>query len=148
MPTAPHGSLRVVLDTNVLISAFHFPAGTLSGLWQPLAEGRFRLILSPAIVIELTEKLRGKFGWEEHELRRMLRTLVRKAEIVRPSAVVEAVPGDADDNEIVACAVDGKADVIVSGDRHLLKLREYQGIPIVRPMDFLRMVGGGRSPLP
>jgi uncharacterized protein len=144
MPTAPHGSLRIVLDTNVLISALHFPEGTLSGLWQPLYEERFRLVLSPAIIDELAEKLRGKFGWEEHELQRLLRVLVRKAEIVRPTVVPEAVPGDTDDNEIVACAVDGKADVIVSGDRHLLKLREYQGIPIVRPMDFLRMVGGGR----
>jgi predicted nucleic acid-binding protein len=63
---------------------------------------------------------------------------------VRPSFVPEAVPGDADDNEIVACAVLGSADVIVSGDRHLLTLRQYQGIPIVRPMDFLRMVGGGK----
>jgi putative PIN family toxin of toxin-antitoxin system len=113
-------------------------------LWEPLYDERFRLILSPAIVIELTEKLRGKFGWEEHELQRLLRVLVRKAEIVRPTVVPEAVSGDTDDNEIVACAVDGKADVIVSGDRHLLLLREYQGIPIVRPMDFLRMVGGLR----
>jgi len=144
MRGAAHGRLRVVLDTNVLISALHFPDGTLSGLWEPLYDERFRLILSPAIVIELTEKLRGKFGWEEVELQRLLRTLVRKAEIVRPTVVPEAVPGDTDDNEIVACAVDGKADVIVSGDRHLLKLREYQGIPIVRPMDFLRMVGGLR----
>jgi predicted nucleic acid-binding protein len=119
MPTAPHGSLRIVLDTNVLISALHFPEGTLSGLWQPLYEERFRLVLSPAIIAELAEK----------------------AEIVRPAVVPEAVPGDTDDNEIVACAVDGKADMIVSGDRHLLKLREYQRIPIVRPMDLLRMVG-------
>jgi putative PIN family toxin of toxin-antitoxin system len=141
MRGAAHGRLRVVLDTNVLISALHFPDGTLSGLWEPLYDERFRLILSPAIVIELTEKLRGKFGWEEHEFQRLLRVLVRKAEIVRPTVVPEAVPGDTDDNEIVACAVDGKADVIVSGDRHLLKLREYQRIPIVRPMDLLRMVG-------
>jgi len=105
MPTAPHGSLRIVLDTNVLISALHFTEGTLSGLWQALYEERFRLVLSPAIIAELAEKLRGKFGWEAHELQRLLRALVRKAEIVRPSAVAEVVPGDADDNEIVACAV-------------------------------------------
>jgi putative PIN family toxin of toxin-antitoxin system len=144
MRGAAHGRLRVVLDTNVLISALHFPDGTLSGLWEPLYDERFRLILSPAIVIELTEKLRGKFGWEEVELQRLLRTLVRKADVVQPTAVADVVPNDADDNEIVACAVVGDADVIVSGDRHLLLLREYQGIPIVRPMDFMRMVGGLR----
>jgi uncharacterized protein len=144
MPNGRSASLRVVLDTNVLISALHFPEGSLAGLWQPLYEERFRLVLSPAIIVELAEKLRMKFGWDEPELQRLLRALVRKADIVRPTVIVDAVPHDADDNEIVACAVVGEADVIVSGDRHLLELREYQGIPIVRPMDFLRMVGGLR----
>jgi uncharacterized protein len=144
MPNAPRGSLRVVLDTNVLISSLHFPDGTLADLWHPLYDGWFRLVLSPAIIAELAEKLRGKFGWEERELGRMLRALVRKADVVRPDVVLGAVPDDPDDDPIVACAVLGKADVIVSGDRHLLALREYEGIPIVRPIDFLRMVGGGR----
>jgi putative PIN family toxin of toxin-antitoxin system len=144
MRNAPHDSLRVVVDTNVLISALHFSGGTLSGIWKPLAEGRYRLILSPAIIAELAEKLRGKFGWDEGELQLTLRTLVRKADIVRPTEVTRAVPNDQDDDQIIACAVLGKADVIVSGDRHLLTLREHGGIQIVRPMDFLRMVGGGR----
>ena len=54
-----------------------------------------------------------------------------------------ALPSD-DDNHIIACAVSGRADVIVSGDRDLLRLKAYEGIPIVRPMDFVRMVGGTR----
>ena len=144
MRGAAHDSLRVVLDTNVLISALHFPDGTLSGLWEPLYEERFRLVLSPAIIIELAEKLRERFGWDEPELQQLLRALVRKADIVRPTVVADVVPDDADDNEIIACAVVGKADLIVSGDRHLLTMREYQGIPIIRPVDFLRMVGGLR----
>jgi uncharacterized protein len=144
MPKISRGSLRVVLDTNVLISALHFPDGTLAHMWQPLYAGRYRLILSPFIVAELAEKLRERFGWEEDQLQRTLRTLVRKADIVRPSVVARAVPNDPDDDHVVACAVLGKADVIVSGDRHLLALGQYQGVPIVRPVDFLRMVGKGR----
>lgn len=135
-------SLRVVVDTNVLVSALHFPKGTLSGIWKPLAEGRYHLVLSPAIVAELAEILRGKFGWEEDTLQRALRTLVRKAEMVRPTGIVRVVPDDPDDDSIVACAVLAKVDAIVSGDRHLLSIREHEGIVIVRPKDFLRMVGG------
>jgi putative PIN family toxin of toxin-antitoxin system len=142
MASPPPGSLRVVLDTNVLISALHFPDGALAGLWPALHE-RARLILSPAIVAELAEKLRDRFGWDEGELQRLLRALVRRAEVVRPSAIPEAVAGDPDDNHIIACALAGRADLIVSGDRDLLRLKTYAGIPIVRPMDFVRMVGGG-----
>lgn len=62
MAPAPARNLAVVLDTNVMISALHFPDGSLGGLWPALAAGRFRLILSPAIVTELAAKLRDKFG--------------------------------------------------------------------------------------
>jgi putative PIN family toxin of toxin-antitoxin system len=142
MASPPPGSLRVVLDTNVLISALHFPDGALAGLWPALNE-RARLILSPAIVAELAGKLRDRFGWDEGELQRLLRALVRRAELVRPSTIPDAVAGDPDDNHIIACAIAGRADLIVSGDRDLLRLKTYAGIPIVRPMDFVRMVGGG-----
>jgi putative PIN family toxin of toxin-antitoxin system len=81
-------------------------------------------MLSPTIIAELAITLRTKFGWEEAELQRTLRALVRKVEIVRPQAVVKVVPDDPDDDEIIACAVFGRADVIVSGDRHLLALKE------------------------
>lgn len=137
------GSLRVVLDTNVLISSLHFPNGALSRIWVLLG-GQVRLILSPAILSELAEKLRGKFGWDEAELQRTLRTLVRRAVIVRPTTIPDVLPDDPDDNHIIAYAVSGRADVIVSGDRDLLRLKAYEGIPIVRPMDFVRMVGGTR----
>lgn len=143
MPSDRHGRLRVVLDTNVLISSLHFPEGALSAMWTPLYEGQFRLVLSPAIIGELADKLRHKFGWHERELLQMLRVLVRKADIVRPDVVERAVPTDPDDDRIIACAVLGRADLIVSGDRDLLRLKTYEGIPIVRPMDFVRMVSGG-----
>jgi predicted nucleic acid-binding protein len=55
--------------------------------------------------------------------------------------VIDVIADDPDDNRILECAVEGNADVIVSGDRALLRLNSYQGIPIVRPVDFLRTLG-------
>jgi hypothetical protein len=75
----------------------------------------------------------------------LIKFLSRKAVLVQPKEIPDAVPNDPDDNHIVACAIEGHADLIVSGDRHLLTLVEYEGIPIVRPMDFLRMVGGPKE---
>lgn len=135
------GTLRVVLDTNVVVSALHFPDGVLSALWRALLDRRYRLILSPALVDEIAPILRERFQWREAKLQNTLRMLVKKADIVRPTTLPDAVPDDPDDNHILACALAGKADLIVSGDRHLLSLKEYEGIPIVRPMDFLRTLG-------
>jgi predicted nucleic acid-binding protein len=73
-------------------------------------------------------------------LQHSLRAIVRKAEIVEPKAIPRVVPSDSDDDPIVACAVEGLADLIVSGDRDLLALCSYAGIPIVRSADFLRTV--------
>jgi len=132
MANAYPGSLRVVLDTNVLIPSLHFPHGALAGLWPALHE-RARLILSPAIIAELAGKLRDRFGWDEGQLQRVLRALVRRADLVRPTTISDAVAGDPDDNHIIACAIAGRADVIVGGDRDLLQLKTYAAIPIVRP---------------
>ncbi len=140
------GSLRVVLDTNVLISAILFPDKKLAGIWRLLLSGGYVAILSPAIVTEMARKLRGKFYLEERTLQDTVRNLVRRAELVQPKAIPDAVPNDPDDNHIIACALEGQADLIVSGDRHLLALHEYEGIPIVRPMDFLRIVGEPSQP--
>lgn len=136
----PNEKPRAVLDSNVLISSLHFPKGTLAGIWPPLDEGRYVLVLSPAILTETLEKLRDKFRWEKAALADALKTIIRKVEIVRPKSVPNAVPDDPDDNHIVACALEGRADMIVSGDGDLTRLGEYEGIPIIRPADFLRMV--------
>ena len=135
------GTLRVVLDTNVLVSALHFPKGTLSAVWGLLLEGKYRLVLSLSIVEEIAGILRGRFLWREEETRNILKILVRKADVVRVDTVLEVVPDDPDDNHILACALAGKVDMVVSGDKDLLRLKEYEGIPIIRPMDFLRTLG-------
>lgn len=134
--------LRVTLDTNVYLSAFLFQDGIIADLWRFAEAGRYTVILSPFIVREFMEKLREKFKVSEADRERIKRTVVRVAETVQPKTVPVVIADDPDDDHILACAVAGKADIIVSGNKHLLRLQEYQGIPIVRPMDFLHSVGG------
>jgi uncharacterized protein len=141
MSTAPSGGMQAVLDTNVLISAFTKPNGRLIAVWQAAEERRFQLLISPALVAEVAEKLRGKFGWDDPRIVRQAKLMARTGKVVVPRIALDVIHDDPDDNRILECAVAGHADVIVSGDRHLLRLKSYEGIPIVRPVDFLRALG-------
>ena len=111
-------------------------------LWEAAMERRYHLLISPAIVAEVAEKLRSKFGWGEARILQRSKLMAKTGKkIIVPRLVIEVMRDDPDDNRILECAVEGKADLIVSGDRALLRLKSYDGIPIVRPVDFLRILG-------
>lgn len=125
-----------VLDTNVYISALMF--GGLPGSLLDLALLRaFTLIISPALLDELDEKLRTKFEMTMEDAAFLRARLENVARVVEPQETLSVIAEDPDDNRILECAVEGHADLIVSGDRHLLKLANYQGIVIVTVRQFL-----------
>lgn len=133
--------MRVVLDTNILVSGF---------LWQGAAREiilaanrqRVSLFTSAALLEELTDVLgRGKFQTRllavdttPHRLVSAYRVL---ATVVTPTPIPLTIIDDPDDDFVLACAVTASADRIVTNDNHLLKLKIYQGIPIIRPAAFL-----------
>jgi putative PIN family toxin of toxin-antitoxin system len=134
MSTVVPESLRVVLDTNVLVSAFTHNRSLSFQIWQKAIDRRFRLLLSPQIVTELAGVLRLKFSWGDARILSEMKFLVKTAEIVVPRLTLRVVPED-------ECAVAGNAGLVVSGDYHLRKLKSYHGIGIVTPIDFRRMLG-------
>jgi putative PIN family toxin of toxin-antitoxin system len=132
--------MRVVADTNVLISALMF--GGLPGRFLELALGRrFTLLASKALLDELDEKLRGKFAVSESDALAIRAKLEGNARLADSDFRLNAVPDDPDDNRVLECAVAGKADSIVSGDRHLLRIGSYEGIAIVTVRQFLESAG-------
>jgi putative PIN family toxin of toxin-antitoxin system len=144
MSPAPDAErLRAVLDTNVYISAFQYPKGRNSVLWRAARDRRYSLLVSPAIIREMARVLRDDFSWQEEGIETLVRRVadVAGAGVVATRTRVRAVVADLDDDRILECAVDGKADLIVSNDRHLLNLKEYAGIPIVAGVDFRRTLG-------
>ena len=136
--------MRVVADTNVLISALMF--GGLPGRFLDLALGRrFTLLTSNALLDELDEKLRGKFAVSERDALSIRAKLEASASAVDPDFELTAVPGDPDDNRVLECAVAGKADFVVSGDRHLLRLGDYEETAIVTVRQFMEASGFQRA---
>jgi len=130
--------MRVVLDSNVFISALLF--GGVPELPIRLAvAGKITLLTSSAILTEVSGVLSSKFRWTEaqvSDLRKEIRSLAEEIRVISQVSLV----ADAADNRILECAVDGKADFVITGDRHLLDLKEYVGIRIVSPREFAERV--------
>lgn len=130
--------VKVVLDTNIYISAILF--GRKPEEIRKLSqEGKIELLVSEAIIAEVAEVLRKKFDWESWQISQVIDEIRETAILVIPRQTLSVIKKDEDDNRILECAVEGKAHYIISGDkRHLLPLKEYQGINILSPAEFLR----------
>lgn len=138
--------IRAVLDTNTTVSGVLRgdtpPAGTVRGA----LEGRFRLVTSPALLAELRRvlvypRIRRRTGWSDAQVTRFISLLLLVAEVVLPRAVPHVVTDDPADDQVLACAVAGKAGVVVSGDRHLPALRRWRGARIMTAREFLALLG-------
>ncbi len=125
----------VVVDTNVYVSAFLF-GGLPERVFLFAEEGAFTICISPAIAQEIRSVLTRKFGWSKSELAELLDPFLVSLRTVIPSQQVNLAK-DRADNEILACALEAEAEAIVTGDDHLLKLKAFQGIPIMTPRQFI-----------
>ncbi len=133
--------LRAVLDTNIYIAAFAYPKGRHAGLWAAVLGERYELLVSPAIIREMARVLRFDFAWQDDRVQNTIRVVAQAARVIAPRTALKVVTADPDDDRILECAVDGKADIIVSNDHHLLDLKAHAGIPIVTGLDFRRTLG-------
>ena len=125
--------IKVVLDTNVLVSAL-IKNGKPRALLREIVRGNIQLVLSRGILEELAEvsadpKIRRYV--QEEDLNKFLRILAAIAETVTLRSRFKVVNDDPSDDIFLNTAYDGGADYIVSGDRHLLSLREFKGIKIL-----------------
>lgn len=136
--------MRVVLDTNVIISATLIRGGNEDQIIRAWQRGAFELVLSPQILEEIGralfyEKLR-KFRWmTEEEIAELLQALAQGSALVSGRVKVKA-SRDPDDDKFLAAAVEAEAGFVVTGDRDLLDLKSYRGVRIVRPAQFLRII--------
>ncbi len=134
---------RAVFDTTVLISAFLRRGGLADELLTLAAEGRFELVLSSAIIIETWRKLvsddhiRSRYPFSDERVHIFCLSLSQiSVDVLRSTKPLAGVVRDPNDDMIVACAIDGRADTIVSRDKDLLSLGTFRGVPIISPEAF------------
>ena len=132
--------MRAVADTNVYISALNF-GGAPEDVLGLGREGAVQLFISPSILREVEGVLLRKFHWSARNAREAIAAIQEFAQIVRPKAAVRVITEDESDNRILECALEARADVVITGDRHIRQLRTFQGISIVSPREFLEARG-------
>lgn len=135
--------LKAVLDTNVFVSSLLVKAGLPAQALAAWRRRRFVLVSSPAIIGEIRStlqypRIRTKYAITDEDVDQLVTLLERDALLVPGHVqVAGSIPQDPADECILACAIDAQADVIVSGDRHLLDLGTYRNIPILTVRQFL-----------
>ncbi len=131
----------VVLDTNVLVSAFGWN-GPERRVYERCRAGELRQSISPDLLLELERVLHyPKLQFTESEIRACLRDLVAHANLVVPVHRIDVIEQDPGDNRVLECAVESGAKWIVSGDYHLLELHDFTGIQILSAAAALQLLG-------
>ncbi len=136
--------MRAVIDTNVLLSGLLW-RGAPHELLNHVRSGELTLIGSPALLSELTDVIsRAQFdailNRTNTSRSRTLDELHRLAEVIEPPPLPQPVCRDADDDAVLAVAIAGQADFIVSGDDDLLSLKHYRDIPIITPAEAVQRI--------
>ena len=129
--------LRVVVDTNVYISAI-FWGGKPRHVIDLGRDGKIQIFTSEDIEQEILDKLMTKFGMNSDDAGRVMADFSTFTKLIRVSRRIHVVKDDPDDDKFIECAVECNAEFIISGDKHLLNMRKYEGIDIMNVATFLK----------
>ncbi len=128
--------IKAVFDTNVYISALIFSGSKAEEAYIHAIEGDIELYTSVSILTETAKKLREKFSWNDHNITAALKHISKVATVLKPRIKLNILK-DNPDNRILECAKEVNAHLIVTGDRHLLELKEFEGTGITNIAGFL-----------
>ncbi len=133
--------MKITADTNILISST-FWEGDSDKILEKVENKEIELVLSKEIIEEFSEVLKydeiqDKIKDKNLEMKRTVEKITFLSTIVEPKEKLDVVKEDIDDNKILECAIEGNVDYIISNDKHLLKIKEFRGIKIIKPEEFL-----------
>ncbi len=136
--------MKITVDTNVLVSAT-FWNGCSNEIINRVERKDIDLALSKEIIEEFaivlsSEEIQEKIKNKYLEMKRTVGKIASISTIIEPLEKVDIVKEDPDDNKILECAKAGKVDFIISSDNHLLKIKKFEGMPILTPQEFLKQI--------
>jgi uncharacterized protein len=133
--------MRAVIDTGVLVSGLISLQGTIGEVLRSLRDGRFVVIYTTPVVVEIIDVLgrppfRAKYQIQPDDVTTLVNLVRLRGELVLPQITITACR-DSKDNKFLEAAIEGNADALVTSDSDLLVLHPFQGIPVLRPAEFL-----------
>ena len=129
---------KIVFDTNVLISATLWDNSVAQKFLFRCIKENVQIFSSQEIIEEYKKILKRDFDYKEQEVGEIPEKVIQFLTLTTPSRKVDVVKEDVDDNKIIECALESNSEYIISYDKHLLKLKEFQGIKITQPEEALR----------
>jgi putative PIN family toxin of toxin-antitoxin system len=131
---------KIVFDTNVLISSTLWDNSVAQKFLFKCVRENVKIFSSQEIIEEYKEILARDFDYKEQEIGEVLERVLQFLTLITPSKKVDVVREDPDDNVIIECALESRAEYIISYDKHLLKIKEFQGTKIVRPEEAISLI--------
>jgi hypothetical protein len=138
--------LKVVLDANIVVSAILTTKGYPSQIVDLVIQNKLKLVISHKILKEIQKvllypKLRNLHQKDKDWINLFIATIKQEAVITKDNLKVNVIKNDPSDNIYLACAIEGKADCIISGDKHLTSIKKIKNIPILKAADFIEKIG-------
>ena len=130
--------MKVTVDTNFLISATQWDYSVAHKLLKKFILSDAKIFTTQDILDETAEVLERDFKYSKSEAKNIIEKILLFADLIEPKQKVDVIKDDPDDNKVVECAIESSSDYIITYDRHLLKLKEYKGIKIVKPEEVLK----------
>jgi putative PIN family toxin of toxin-antitoxin system len=129
--------MKIVADTNFLISATQWDYSVSHKLLIKLIQDNDIIFSTKEILEEFSDVLERDFLYNKEEIKNILEKVLQFLTLVNPTQKIDVIKEDIEDNKIIECAVESKANYILSYDKHLLNLKEYEGIKIIKPEEIL-----------
>ena len=130
--------MKVTVDTNFLISATQWDYSVAHKLLKKFILSDVEIFTTQDILDETSEVLERDFKYSKDETKNLIEKILLFTDIIEPKQKVEVIKDDPDDNKVIECAIESSSDYIITYDRHLVKLKEYRRIKIVKPEEILK----------
>ena len=130
--------MKVTVDTNFLISATQWDYSVAHKLLKKLILSDAEIFTTQDILDETAEVLERDFKYSKDEAKNIIEKILLFAKLIKPKQKVDVIKDDPDDNKVIECAIESSSDYIITYDGHLLKLKEYKGIMIMKPEEILK----------
>lgn len=131
--------IKVVLDTNILLSSTLWNNSEAQKLLFKLIRKNVQIYSSVEILSEYQEVLKRDFDYSDKEISYIMEKIFTFTTLIKPKKRIDVVKDDPDDNKIIECAIESSSKNIITYDKHLLNIGEYEGIKIIKPKEAMRM---------